>query len=68
MKGNLTKGERIFRLLMGALLIVAFYLSPQVHKVIMWVVAIILVATGLVGYCALSRLMDRPKKKSKKRK
>ena len=57
MNQNLTKGEMWFRVLMGLLVVAALYL-PLYSKWILWVVAAVLILTGLFRTCFLTKWID----------
>ncbi|MBU0615325.1 MAG: DUF2892 domain-containing protein [Nanoarchaeota archaeon] len=56
MKKNLSKCEMVTRVLMGILIIVALYL-PSGKDILLWVVAGILIITGLLGTCMLCKIL-----------
>ena len=61
MMKNLTKGEMVFRVVMGVALIVAFYVPLTAQKAIIWIVAGILIISGILKYCPVCQIVDGEK-------
>jgi uncharacterized membrane protein YecN with MAPEG domain len=55
---NLTKGEMIFRIFVGLIIMVALYLG-NIGTWILWILAGIVIATGIAKYCPLCQVVDR---------
>lgn len=55
MKPNMKKGERVFRVIVGLLVIIAFYIPYS--RWLLWFLAIVLLLTGLTGQCYLNKMM-----------
>lgn len=60
MMSNLTKGEMVFRVMIGILIVVAFYLPGTIGTWLLWVLAAILVVSGIVKYCPVCQIVDKP--------
>lgn len=55
---NLTKGEMVFRVMVGVLLIVAMFIPYGNY--LLYVLAAILIITGIVKYCPVCQIVDKP--------
>lgn len=56
---NLTKGELVFRVMMGVLIVVSFYLPANIGTWLLWVLAGILVVTGIAKHCLVCQIVDK---------
>jgi uncharacterized membrane protein YecN with MAPEG domain len=56
---NLTKGELVFRLMIGILIVVAMYLPGTIGTWLLWVLAAILVVSGVTRYCPVCQIVDK---------
>ena len=59
MMKNLTKGEMVFRVMIGVLIIVALYV-PSISFWLLWLLAAILVLSGILKYCPVCQIVDKP--------
>ncbi len=57
---NLTKGELVFRVMIGVLIVVALYV-PSISTWLLWVLAGILIVTGIAKYCPVCQIVDKTK-------
>ena len=58
---NLTKGELIFRVIAGILVVVAIYLPGTAGTWLLWILAAILVVSGVIRYCPICQMVDKKK-------
>ena len=56
---NLTKGELVFRVIAGLLIIAAMYLPGTIGAWLLWILAAILVVSGVTRYCPIRQLVDK---------
>ena len=57
---NLTKGEMMFRVMMGILIVVSLYIPGTISTWLLWVLAGILVVSGITKYCPICQIVDKP--------
>ncbi|MEE9525842.1 MAG: DUF2892 domain-containing protein [Candidatus Woesearchaeota archaeon] len=57
---NLSKGEMVFRVMVGILVIVSLYIGA-VGTWILWILAAVLIITGIAKYCPVCQIVDKPK-------
>ncbi|MFV0392092.1 MAG: DUF2892 domain-containing protein [Paludibacteraceae bacterium] len=59
-KSNVGTADRIIRLLLAMTLIILFYLGilPNIFGIIVLILALLLVATCLISYCPIYKLMN----------
>lgn len=56
---NLTKGEMIFRVMLGILIAAALYIPETIGTWLLLVLAGILVVSGIVRYCPVCHIVDK---------
>lgn len=60
---NLTKGGRVFKIILGILIIMLLYLPEKLKLWVSWIIISILVITSSTRYCPICKIVDkRPKK------
>ena len=58
MKKNLSKGEMVFRVMFGVLIAAVTFL-PAYGNYVIWVLAAIMVITGIMLYCPVCQIIDK---------
>lgn len=58
MKKNLSNGEMYFRVIVGILIIAAIYIS-SVSRWLLWILAAILIISGILKYCPIVSMIEK---------
>ena len=56
---NLTKGEMVYRVMMGILIIVAIYV-PSISIYLLWALAAGMIISGIIKYCPVCQIINKP--------
>ena len=55
---NLTKGEMVYRVMMGILIIVAIYV-PSISIYLLWALAAGMIISGIIKYCPVCQIINK---------